>query len=56
MKKKPLKRDHEIVINGKEVDDKTYKRLTSAPAPPARKEDLAQRPLHSVVRGFKLLR
>ncbi len=56
MKKKHLKRDHDLVMNGKPATDQEYKRLVNAPALPARKEDLSTKPLHSVVRGFKLLR
>jgi hypothetical protein len=53
--KEPLKREHDIRIDGKEVDDKTYKRLVNAPAPRPTK-DTATAPPHSAVRGFQLLR
>ena len=54
--KKPVKREHEILIDGKQATDKEYKRLVTPVARPANKEDLGQKTIHSVHRGFTLLR
>ncbi len=45
-----------LLINGQPASASEYKRLSNTPAQPARKEDLAQRPLQSVARPFQILR
>jgi hypothetical protein len=47
---------HLFLIDGKPATEAEWKRVCNAPAPLVRKEDLAQRPLHSAVCEFKLLR
>ncbi len=52
---KPIKSSR-FLVDGRPASPGQYKRIVDAPSPPANKDDLATKPIHSVVRAFKLMR
>jgi hypothetical protein len=51
--KQPVKRSHDLQLDGKQATDKEYARIVNQPVKPVRKEK-ATAPLHQ--KGFSLLR